>query len=52
MSEIFEAEYEHQTESFVFPEVTSEKADQLAAAEKKVKDAVESFAKALDSISP
>jgi len=52
MSEIFKADYESRTESFVFPEVTPEKADQLVAAEKKVKDAVESFAKALDSISP
>ena len=52
MSETFEAEYEQRTEAFIFPEVTSEKADKLAAAEKKVKDAVESFAKALDSVAP
>lgn len=52
MLETPKAEYEHKTEAFIFPEVTSEKVDKLADAEKKVKDAVESFAKALDSVAP
>lgn len=52
MNEVFKPEYEHKTETFVFPEVTPEEEDKLAAAEKKVEEACESFAKALDSTAP
>lgn len=51
MTEVFKAEYEKNKEAFVFPEVTQEEEAKLAAAEKKVEDTCQSFAKALDSVS-